>query len=199
LCPAGCSAAALSAPIYGCSQQNAYSVASSVCVAALHQGLVANATGGLVQIAPVKRLTSAALCAFANNGVAPQPLADAGYATMPCQGFSVRKPTLVATDCAQTLAALGGAFEGVAMAPGLAFAVSCPAGCALASSAAVYGSSQACQSTLPLTAYHSASSVCRAAVHAGLVTNVGGEFETRLGAVSAAPPCASLSNGMHAG
>jgi hypothetical protein len=199
VCPAGCGAAAATAPVFGCSQQNVYGVASSVCVAALHEGFISHESGGLVQISSVQRKTSAALCATANNGVTPRSLSDAGYATQPCQGFSVRKPTLVATDCAQTLAALSGAFEGVAMAPGLVFAVSCPAGCALPASAAVYGSSQACQSTRPLTAYHSASSICRAAVHAGLMTNAGGEFLALLDAVSAAPPCTSLSNGMHLG
>ena len=203
MCPAGCGAYAITAPIYGCSQQNVYGVASSVCVAALHQGFITDASGGLVQIASVKRQASAAvqvdsltsLCATANNGVTPRALTDAGYSNQ-CQGFTVRKPTLVATDCAQNLTALG-AFETIALVPGLSFAVSCPAGCALTTSAAVYGSSvSTCQSAEPLGAYRSASSVCRAAMHAGALTNEGGKFETRIVASSPAPLCASLNNGM---
>ncbi len=41
-----------------------------------------------------------------------------------CQGFSVRKPTLVTSTCAQVLSS----FPSVAMSAGLEFAVSCPAG-----------------------------------------------------------------------
>ncbi len=41
-----------------------------------------------------------------------------------CQGFSIRKPTLVAKTCAQSV----GSFPNVAMSAGLEFSVSCPAG-----------------------------------------------------------------------
>jgi hypothetical protein len=151
-------------------------------------------------------------------------LTQSRFVESQCQGFSVRKPTLVANSCAQTL----NSFPNVAMSVGLEFSVSCPAGmdsqlfhlilesvcitdlnhrdlsflfagCSLVS-AAVYGvalPSSSCLSTKSLGAYASPSSVCRAAMHAGVVTNEGGEFN----AVIAAPPgsstpCASVSNGM---
>jgi hypothetical protein len=48
-----------------------------------------------------------------------------------CQGFSIRKPMLVASDCSQNVSSLVSTFiSNVAMLPGIAFTVACPAGTA---------------------------------------------------------------------
>ena len=60
----------------------------------------------------------------------------------------------------------------------------------------VAASSSPCLATQPLGAYISSASECRAAMHAGVLTNEGGEFNAVIVPTNAsAVPCVSLSNG----
>ena len=54
-----------------------------------------------------------------------------------------------------------------------------------------------CDVTKPLGAYDMASSICRAAIHAGVLTDIGGEFNVTVVAKLTGTRCASRSNGMH--
>ncbi len=71
-------------------------------------------------------------------------------------------------------------------------------GCSL-DTAAVYGAappSSSCLPTLPLGAYASSSSLCRAAMHAGVLSNEGGEFNAVIVNPQSSGLCASFRNGM---
>jgi hypothetical protein len=56
-------------------------------------------------------------------------------------------------------------------------------------------SAPGCDAALPLGAYDAASSICRAAVHAGVLTDAGGEFSVAAVAPVSNTSCASLSHG----
>jgi hypothetical protein len=71
------------------------------------------------------------------------------------------------------------------------------AGCLLDASP-VFGttpSESACDAAKPLGAYDAASSICRAAMHAGVLTDAGGEFNVAMVARLSGARCVSRSNG----
>ncbi|EPR62489.1 scavenger receptor cysteine-rich domain-containing protein [Toxoplasma gondii GT1] len=149
-CPSDCTSKV--AQVYG---SKVYSEASSLCKAALHSGALAT-QGGEVIIVTHSGLKSYS-GSTGKNGVS-----SVGEDEPQLRSFSVLKaPNFRKLTCRDD-----GAFA-LKMNPGDKELVICPPGCLAASEGTVYGTK----------VYSPISSVCRAAIHSGHLTNEGGEVE----------------------
>lgn len=125
-----------------------YSDDSAICSAAIHAGVIGR-DGGTVQVTIAPGQTSYG--SSTANGITTSEWGSWG------RSFSVAPAGGVQASCQQTAQALTGDV-------GTEIAVTCPANCANVGS--VWGG--------PI--YSDDSAVCRAAVHAGVISNAGGSF-----------------------
>lgn len=161
-CPANCASSGRS--IWG---SGPYTADSALCVAAAHAGAISDATGGTFQVVfdqgqPAYRgsvQNNVKSSDYGSYGESYWVRTETGAAPVATAVTPTGAPQVAQIGCSMVAGQLAN------HAPGMSYRVDCPAGCA-ATPRTIWGTDT----------YTTDSALCTAGIHAGVITDRGGQF-----------------------